>query len=189
MDADVAVAPPAEPEAKSIAEQIEENDALDDLVKTVSDALPTWITEGRGRELLSGRWLGHSLHPLLTDLPIGFWTSAAVLDLVGGKRSADAAQRLVGWGLLTSLPTAAAGLSDWSRLGTTDRRTGLVHAQCNTAALVAYWFSYRARRRGRRGRGVLWGMVGGLAASAGGYLGGHLTVSRAVTRDDNLLPS
>ena len=41
-------------------------------------------------DVLSGTWLGHPLHPALSDLPIGFWTSSFVLDLaVGG----DAEQR------------------------------------------------------------------------------------------------
>jgi uncharacterized membrane protein len=183
MDADPAARPPS----STVVEQIERSDALDGLAKTLSEALPSWITSGRGREILSGRWLGHSLHPLLTDFPLGFWASASLLDLVGPRNDADAARRLVGFGVLTALPTAAAGLSDWSKLETTDRRTGVAHAQLNTLALGLYGLSYLARRRGRRG--VLLGVLGGLAATAGGYLGGHLSLTRAVTRDNRLLDS
>lgn len=171
-----------------MVEQIESSDALDGLVEKLGSALPAWVTSGRGRELLSGRWLGHSLHPLLTDLPLGFWASASLLDLVGTDHDADAARRLIGFGLLASLPTAAAGASDWSQLDeSADRRTGVVHAQLNTLALALYGLSYLARRRGRRG--VVLGVLGGLAATAGGYLGGHLSLTRAVTRDNRLLPS
>lgn len=33
------------------------------------------------RNLLHGRWLGHPLHPALTDVPIGAWTVALVFDV------------------------------------------------------------------------------------------------------------
>lgn len=66
------------------------------------------------KNLLSGTPLGHQIHPVLTDLPIGAWVAATFLDLTGGSRSADAAQRLVGAGVLAVVPTAATGASDWS---------------------------------------------------------------------------
>src|SRR5829696_4285784 len=76
--------------------------------------------------------------PSVDRLPLGCWASASLLDLLGLGRHRDAARRLVGLGLLASLPTAAAGLSDWSRLATPDRRVGLVHAQLNTLVLALY---------------------------------------------------
>jgi hypothetical protein len=36
------------------------------------------------RNLLSGTDLGHPLHPMLTDLPIGAWVMSALLDAAGG---------------------------------------------------------------------------------------------------------
>jgi uncharacterized membrane protein len=188
MDADPPAVAPAGPRTSALVEEVERSESLDGLGQKIADALPGWVTSGRGRELLSGRWLGHSLHPLLTDFPLGFWASASLLDIVGTDDDADAARRLVGFGILTALPTATAGLSDWSQLDeTADRRTGVAHAQLNTLALALYTLSYLARRRGGRGR--LLGVLGGLAATAGGYLGGHLSLTRAVTRDNRLLPS
>ena len=35
------------------------------------------------RELLQGRGTGHAVHPPMTDLPIGLWTSTVVLDVIG----------------------------------------------------------------------------------------------------------
>jgi len=137
------------------------------------------------KDVLSGTWLGHPLHPMLTDLPIGFWTSAFVLDLVGGKRAAAASRRLVALGILSALPTAAAGLSDWSDTIGDDRRIGTVHAGANGAALVLYSWSWLARGRGRRGKGVILGLLGAGAASAGGYLGGHLVYRKGVGPDRN----
>ena len=55
-----------------------------------SDAL------GGIRPALQGDWLGHPLHPAMTDLPIGFWTSAMTLDFVGGRRGRPIATRMVG---------------------------------------------------------------------------------------------
>ena len=126
------------------------------------------------REVLRGDWLGHPLHPALTDLPIGFWTSAWALDLLGGRRCAPAATVLVGLGVVSAVPTAAAGLVDWAEIPREKQRVGVVHAACNLAATAAYTASFVARCRGLRGRGVLWGFVGAGVATIGGYLGGHL---------------
>ena len=82
--------------------------------------------------------LGHSLHPVLTDLPLGCWTSATIVDLVGGKAGRAAATRLIGVGLLAAGPTAYAGLASWSRLEGADRRVGAVHAIGNDVAIVLF---------------------------------------------------
>ena len=170
--------------------RLEQNEALDGLVTALAERLPPWVVGGSGRRLLSGEWLGHALHPLLTDLPIGFWTNASVLDIVGRGRHADAARVLVGLGILSAVPTAAAGLSDWSRLDPPDRRVGLVHAQLNSVALALYGVSFLQRRRGgrhgRRHAGVVSALLGAVVATAGGWLGGHLVADRAVTRDNRL---
>jgi len=123
---------------------------------------------------------GHSLHPLLTDLPLGAWTSALVLDLLGGESAEQAADRLVGLGIAASLPTAAAGLSDWSDTLDEDRRIGFAHALLNAAALAAFTASFAARRTGHRGAGKLLGLMGAGSLFAGSYLGGHLSYSRGI---------
>lgn len=172
-----------------LAHRIEGEDRLDGAVAALDAAVPEAIRSGPGRDLLSGRWLGHALHPLLSDLPLGFWTSASVLDLVGGRSARPAARRLVGLGLLAAVPTAAAGASDWSQTrGTGVRRVGAAHALLNVAGLACYAASWRARRRERWARGTALGVLGSAAATASGFLGGHLTLDRAVTRDGALLP-
>ncbi|MCA1657638.1 MAG: Rieske 2Fe-2S domain-containing protein, partial [Actinobacteria bacterium] len=138
------------------------------------------VPPGRFKDLLSGTWLGHTLHPLLTDLPIGFWTSAWMLDLVGGKASARAARKLVGLGILSALPTALTGASDWSDTTGRERRVGLVHGVANTVALTAFVASYLNRRAGHRARGIAWGWIGAGAATVGGHLGGHLIAALGV---------
>ncbi len=122
--------------------------------------------------------LGHSLHPVLTDLPLGCWTSATIVDLVGGRSGRPAATRLIGIGLLAAGPTAYAGLASWSRLEGDARRIGAVHAIGNDVAIVLFLGSFAARARGEHGRGVRLALLGNLATAAAGHLGGHLALSR-----------
>jgi nitrite reductase/ring-hydroxylating ferredoxin subunit len=118
-------------------------------------------------------WLGQPVHPALTGLPAGFWTSAAVLDLVPGSERAT--KVLIALGLAGTLPTAAAGLADWSFLHREQQRVGLAHAGSNASASALFAASLLARVRGRDGSGRLL-TLGGLAAlTAGTYLGRHLS--------------
>jgi nitrite reductase/ring-hydroxylating ferredoxin subunit/uncharacterized membrane protein len=169
---------------RAVGDRIERVEALDAVAKPVSSAVGRALPAGALKDALSGTFLGHPLHPLLTDLPIGFWTSAWTLDIVGGRGSRDAARRLVGLGVLSALPTAATGVSDWADTVGGPRRVGVVHAAANSVALAAYAASWVARRRGRYGRGVALGMVGAAAATVGGYLGGHLSFSRGIGVDN-----
>lgn len=124
--------------------------------------------------LLRGRWLGHPVHPVLTDLAIGFWTSAWVLDMVGGTHSEGAADALVGLGVVSAVPTVATGWADWVTLPRSQRRIGVVHAVSNAAATSLFAASWLARRNGARGRGVALCHAGAAVATVGGMLGGHL---------------
>ena len=163
---------------RTVVERLEAVDALDRAVEPVEQAVGRVLPRGGVKDVLHGVWLGHPLHPLLTDLPIGFWTSAFTLDLLGGRRSRSAADLLVGLGVMSALPTAAAGVADWSELNRPERRSGLVHAAANLAATALYGLSFVARRRGRRGAGVMLAMAGASAATVGGFLGGHLSFRR-----------
>jgi uncharacterized membrane protein len=161
-------------------DRVEEDARLDGLANAV-DRVAATVAGGDRAPLLRGDWLGHALHPLLTDLPLGFWLSADVLDLVGGRRSRKAAKRLVGLGLAFVPVTAAAGLADFRTVRDEKvRRVGALHAVGNTAGALCYWKSWRARGRGRHLRGVGWGLVGGTLAWGAGYLGGHLSFGRGV---------
>jgi uncharacterized membrane protein len=120
--------------------------------------------------------LGHSLHPVLTDLPLGCWTSATLVDLVGGRAGRGAATRLVGLGLLAAGPTAYAGLASWSRLDGPERRLGAVHAVGNDVAIVLFAGSWLARVRGQHWKGVRYAVLGNLSTAAAGHLGGVLAL-------------
>jgi uncharacterized membrane protein len=125
----------------------------------------------RVRSALGGGWLGHPVHPVLTDLPIGFWTSAWVLDLTGHR---DAARSLIGLGVISALPTAVTGANDWLGLDRRKDAAAMAHLAANATATALYFLSWRQRRRGHHALGIVTANAGALAATLGGYLGGHL---------------
>jgi nitrite reductase/ring-hydroxylating ferredoxin subunit/uncharacterized membrane protein len=151
------------------------------VAKAVGSVLPD---DGPVRDALHGTWLGHPAHPMLTDLPIGFWTSGFVLDLFG-RRARPAADAMIGLGVLSAVPTIASGWADWLSLGEfrKERRVGLVHAVSNGVATGLFAASYVARKRGRRGKGIWLTWLGSTAATVGGYLGGHLAFRQRVGTD------
>lgn len=159
--------------------KVERAKVLDPVADAVAAGAGAVLRPGPVKDALHGRWLGHPVHPLLIALPIGFWSGASLLDLVGER---TAARRMVGAGLLAAAPTAATGLADWSELGQARRpkRVGLAHALANTATVALYLASWRARRRGEHLRGAALAIAGAGGLTVGGYLGGHLAYSQAV---------
>ena len=171
---------------RHLPESIGELGELDTPAGWLADQVGRVVRPGALKDLLSGTWLGHAVHPMLTDLPIGFWTSAMVLDLVGGRDTDKAADLMVGLGIAAAVPTAATGLSDYADTFGEERRVGLAHAAANTAALALYGASLLARRRGHRAVGVLLGLAGASAATVGGYLGGHLIAALGLGVDNTV---
>jgi len=163
--------------------RMEREKRLDGVANAVGDVVGKVVPTGPLKDLLSGKWLGHTLHPVLTDAPIGAWLSASLLDITGGPESEAAARRLVGWGIVAALPTAWTGLSDYSDTFGPERRVGIVHAGCNALALGLYGASWAARRRGSTGTGKALGLAGFGVASVGAYLGGHLSLDMGVGVD------
>jgi nitrite reductase/ring-hydroxylating ferredoxin subunit/uncharacterized membrane protein len=163
-----------------IALGIEKNESLDKIAGPMGDAVKKLIPRGPLKDLLSGTWLGHQLHPLLTDIPIGSFTGATILDLLGGRRAQPAANLLAAVGVASVVPTAAAGLADWSDTYGFGRRVGVVHAAANLVGVGFYSASVVARLRGNRWSATTLGLVGMGAMTLGGYLGGHLTLVRGV---------
>lgn len=175
------------PRAHALSEQIGSIAALDGPATAIAGKIRALLKPGPVKDALSGTWLGHALHPLLTDVPIGTWTSATLLDLLGGRDSRPAARRLIGVGLLAAGPTAWSGWSDWADSEPDDdqvRRIGLVHAIANGSAAALYGASLVARRRGAHTAGVLLGLAGAGAVGAGGWLGGDLAYARGVGVDE-----
>ncbi|MFE9822133.1 Rieske 2Fe-2S domain-containing protein [Streptomyces sp. NPDC005791] len=157
-------------------DRLEHTTALDGVIDVVRDkvrALPL----GSLRDVLHGHPLGHPLHPLLVQVPIGSWLSAAVLDLLPGQRRAACA--LIGVGLGTAGPAAVAGWVDWAELQHRHRRVGFVHAAANITAVALYAGSFTARTRGRVRLGKSLGFAGLSVMGIGGAIGGHLAYRQA----------
>jgi nitrite reductase/ring-hydroxylating ferredoxin subunit/uncharacterized membrane protein len=173
----------AVPLVEDLLERIHGAEALDKVAAPLSKAVARLFPHGPVKDALSGTWLGHPLHPLLTDVAIGSWTSAFFLDVLGNEATEPAADDLVGIGVVSALPTALAGLSDWSDMLGAARRVGLVHAAANVVAVSCYGLSWFARRRGDRSRGVALGLLGATVATVGGFLGGHLSYRMGVNVD------
>lgn len=166
---------------EQVASAIEQDERLDGLVARLSGPAAQLIASPWRRDLLTGKQLGHAVHPILTDIPIGLWASSWLLDLLPVDGSRRASQRLLGLGVLAAAPTAITGWAEWARTDGQDiRRAGVVHAAANGAAVILLTGSWLARRSGRHRGGVLLGQLGMLTASAGGFLGGHLAIGRKV---------
>src|SRR5579864_2946094 len=69
------------------------------------------------KNFLHGTWIGHPLHVILTDIPIGAWTTAIVFDALDSMKTRQqyrvAADTAVALGLVGALGAAATGLTDW----------------------------------------------------------------------------
>ncbi|HEX2053055.1 MAG TPA: Rieske 2Fe-2S domain-containing protein [Actinomycetota bacterium] len=159
-----------------ILQKIEDSEFLDAVAQPAADLGSKLIPQGPVKDALTGKWLGHPVHPMLTDVAISFWTAATTLDLFG-KRHERSAQTLTGLGIVSAVPTAAAGIADWVDSIGEERRVGLVHAAGNVAALLAFTGSYLARRNGNSGRGKVLSLLGATFMGGSGYLGGHLAYS------------
>ena len=136
-------------------------------------------------ELLNGgRWVGHPLHPALSDLPVGLWTGATVLDATDHgpppRRGIDAAGVLSAAGILAAGATALTGLSDWTVSNDQDRRIGLFHGLLNTSALGLQAASLGSRLAGHRAAARGLGAASLAVTAAAAYLGGHLVFTKAV---------
>jgi nitrite reductase/ring-hydroxylating ferredoxin subunit/uncharacterized membrane protein len=160
----------------TVAEHIESAQALDRPVGALSDFAVRALPPGRRADVLHGVPFGQPAHPALVRIPVGCWTSAALLDLCGGRGAERASATLIAAGVVAAVPAAAAGLADWSALHRHQQRVGLVHAVAQTAATALFAGSLLARATGRRGAGYLLSAGGLAAATAGAYLGGHLAL-------------
>ena len=126
--------------------------------------------------------LGHSVHPLLTDVTLGCWLAASILDLAGGSGSRRGAELLVAIGLVASGPTAIAGAGDWAGMSGTERRIGAVHAAGTDVATFLLLASLVSRMRGRSAAGTTFALAGNLVMAGAGFLGGHLALNRGTAR-------
>jgi len=137
-------------------------------------------------------WLGHPLHPVFTDIPIGAWTTALALDAAakGDQGMRRAATFAMGVGLVGAVGAAVSGLTDWSETDGRSRRTGLVHGLLNVAATTLFGAAFALRRNDSHDGGRKCAWAGYAIALGSAYLGGDLVYGQriGVTHADVALP-
>jgi nitrite reductase/ring-hydroxylating ferredoxin subunit/uncharacterized membrane protein len=129
------------------------------------------------QNVLNGVWLGHPLHPVLTDVPVGAWTVTTVLDnvasLTNNNSLEGAADLSLATGLVAAYASAASGWTDWMDTYGEERKVGLFHGLIMVATTITYSASLVARIAGARSAGVALSNTGYVLLSAGAYLGGE----------------
>jgi nitrite reductase/ring-hydroxylating ferredoxin subunit/uncharacterized membrane protein len=150
---------------------------LDPVSDKLQEVVAAAVRPRRLRDLLHGTWLGHPLHPVLVELPVGAFLCVGALDLMRGRRRA--ATTLVALGVATAGPAAVAGWTDWSEMTKDRRRVGLVHAASNLVAVGLYAGSLAVRLRSNGMRGRALGFAGLSVAGLGAFLGGHLAYAQS----------
>lgn len=168
---------------------ITDQPALDAVAEPLSQAITgAYQAAGavgqRAKNAAHGVWLGHPLHPVFTDVPLGAWTTGLVLDTVaattgdrGMERAADVA---IAVGLAGAAGAAITGLTDWSETSGRARRTGLVHGLLNIAATTLYATAYVLRKSGARSPGQRCALAGYGIAIGAAWFGGDLVYGQRV---------
>jgi nitrite reductase/ring-hydroxylating ferredoxin subunit/uncharacterized membrane protein len=139
----------------------------------------------RLKSLLNGTWLGHPLHPVITDVPITAWLLTAIFDVLWliahPSWAAYGAFVTVIVGLLGALGAAVTGLADWSDTYGAERRIGLNHALFNVIATILYLVSFLLRLPGGPGDGIaaaIIGFIGLICVIYAAYLGGDMVFTK-----------
>ncbi|HJP92417.1 MAG TPA: Rieske 2Fe-2S domain-containing protein [Pyrinomonadaceae bacterium] len=174
---------------EALIKAVDQQEALDRLSDKIQplvrDAFKSAGPAGREvKNILHGTWLGHPLHPALTDVPLGAWTAALALDAmesISGRRELGAgADAAIAVGLVGAAGAAVTGLADWSETDGRARRVGILHGLLNAGATVLYTTSLVLRRKKKRNAGMGFAMLGYAVSSASAYLGGHLVFGEQI---------
>jgi nitrite reductase/ring-hydroxylating ferredoxin subunit/uncharacterized membrane protein len=173
-------------------------------LQPIQDAGASFVKEAyraggeRGQKVknaLHGVWLGHPLHSAITDVPVGSWTAALVLDLLeaaGHEQYAPGADAAVAVGLAGAVGAAVTGLTDWSEIQGKPQRIGALHGLLNAGAALLYTGSYVCRKANRRDAGRALGFFGYGLVFAGAFLGGELAYGQRIgvnhSPEEDVLP-
>jgi hypothetical protein len=174
---------------KELKELLRQQTWIDQLAEPLQDAVQGfykapagWRCPGR---LLNGTWLGHPLHPVITDVPIGSWIAAVVLD---GMESST--------GRRGFRPQRRYGRHHWrgqrrwcgccraDRLAASERRIAPHRHAARPAqqpgAGSVHWARWSAARKRTAPWAAAWRWPGLTLAGAGAYLGGDLVFRQKI---------
>jgi nitrite reductase/ring-hydroxylating ferredoxin subunit len=182
-------------------------DYIDRIIQELSflgplgDLLHGWLSKlgtiggpsaGPAKDFLNGTWIGHPIHPPITDVPIGAWLGASLLDLAdggSGNGMARGADALVALGCVGAVGAAATGFADWQDQVGHSRDVGTAHALINTSALALCSASLVLRLKGARGPAIALSLVGLGAAATGAFLGGDMVFRMGMQVNRNAFTS
>lgn len=162
---------------------IEEN-----LQKLVHKAFDSAGPRGqRLKNFLNGTWLGHPLHAVLTDVPVGAWTAALIFDglemMSGRDEFAIASDTAVAIGIAGAVGAALTGVADWQDADAPARRLGIIHGILNLSGTVLFAASLISRRRKSRSTGRVLGALGYGVMTTAARLGGKMVYEHRVGVD------
>ncbi len=158
------------------------------LQKLVHKAFTSGGSRGQSvKNFLHGVWIGHPLHVILTDVPIGAWTVALVFDgleaMNGNREFAAAADTSIGIGLAGAAGAAITGLTDWQEADAPARRLGMIHGLLNVGATALFLTSLICRKRKSRTKGHVFAALGYAVATVSARLGGQMVYDHRVGVD------
>ena len=162
---------------------LEAADKVGEIGTSVSNAVHNAVLAGGEptryiADFLHGTWLGHPLHPVLTDITIGAWGMGTLFDALGEMNDSDyqrkAADQLMTIGTISAVPTALSGLADYSTFPEWSANTATWHAALNTVNFGLYIWSVAERKRGNRARGVMISSIAFGLTCVSAWLGGKL---------------
>ena len=125
------------------------------------------------QNFLNGTWLGHPVHAVVTDVPIGALTVSIVADVIGQPLAADVSMLL---GVLAMVAAAVTGLADYAEVDGTARNRATVHGSIMVVTLAAYTVSLLIRSSSPTDRllPIALAVAGYLLLSVGAAIGGDL---------------
>ena len=178
--------------ASSDAETPPEQSLTDHMSDVIQQGIKAVIGSNRKpprrfKTLLHGTWLGHPLHPAITDVPIAAWLLAGLFDvlwLVSPSQNAWAARGaewLVIVGIAGAVAAAITGMADWSDTYGAERTVGLYHGALNTLALVLFIISAALRIPADTAMSVpaaVLGFVAIIVMLVAAYLGGDMVFGK-----------
>lgn len=126
------------------------------------------------KDALYGTWLGHPLHPMMTDVSLSGWTMSMAFDLLGEENASDIALKV---GTVSAFGTALSGAAQWydAQNHEEPRRMGALHALLNTTALGFYIASVVLREQDKRNAGIATAWTGHALSLTSAWIGGHLS--------------
>ncbi len=156
---------------------LENAEFLDGVSAAIQKTVRRVIRPGPVKDVLHGVPMGHPLHPMAVQLPIGAWTSAVLLDFVPG--AGKASRVLLAVGLAAAGPAVVSGVADWLELHPQQQRVGLVHSAANAAGTLLFGTSLVLRCTRHERAGTIVSAAALAIVAIGGTLGGQLAYRQA----------